>query len=287
MMTIQSDVSLKKFNSWRIGGPAKILMQPKSIENWQYGLSQLEQSCDVRILGLGSNVLVRDGGFDGAVVVLQGGLAQIEQPEELIIQAQAGVACGTLARLSAKLGLSGLEFFAGIPGTVGGALRMNAGCWGGETWQHVKDVTMIDRVGNLTTCYPSDFEINYRTVGLAHDKWFVGATFELVRGEPSIIKERIRELVNQRQATQPTAPSCGSVFKNPPEQYAAKLIEQCGLKGFQLGKAQISPKHANFIINTGDATASDIEKLIGHIQKTIYKETGVELQHEVHIIGES
>jgi UDP-N-acetylmuramate dehydrogenase len=245
-------------------------------------------------VGLGSNLLVRDGGFDGAVVFTHHALAGIEMlppvgPRRLFA-AGAGVPAPHLARFVARHGGAGAEWMAGVPGTVGGALAMNAGCFGGETWNHVVSARTIDRHGLLHTRTAQDYEIGYRHVaarsGLA--QWFVGATFAFDSGDQAVSMARMKSLLVKRVATQPLdQPNAGSVFRNPPGDHAARLIEACGLKGFAVGGAQVSRKHANFIVNAGSATAADIEAVIEHVQATVLARTGAELVREVRIVGES
>jgi UDP-N-acetylmuramate dehydrogenase len=193
-----------------------------------------------------------------------------------------------LARFVAKHGGAGAEWMAGVPGTVGGALAMNAGCYGGETWNHVVAVETVDRAGTLRHRVPADYELGYRHVQLnaPADEWFVSGVFGFRPGDEADAMDRIKELLQQRVASQPlNQPNAGSVFRNPPGDHAARLIESCGLKGFTIGGAQVSPKHANFIVNLGHATARDIESMVDHVQATVLAKTGVELIREVRIVG--
>ncbi|MCD6038735.1 MAG: murB [Gammaproteobacteria bacterium] len=278
--------SLAEYTSWRVGGPAETLYIPSDINDLVTFLQQLPEDEPLLWLGLGSNVLIRDGGVEGVVIVTQGGLNSIAQIEAETIRAEAGVACAQLARYTARLGLTGIEFMAGIPGTVGGALAMNAGCWGGETWQTVMQVETINRSGQRTLRQPTDYKVAYRHVMGPQDEWFVAGYFKLVPGEKTRSLADIHNLLKKRTASQPTGlPNCGSVFRNPTLDYAARLIEQCGLKGMKIGDAIISEKHANFIINQGKATAEDIEKLISRIIEHVFESHGVRLMPEVCIIG--
>jgi UDP-N-acetylmuramate dehydrogenase len=178
------------------------------------------------------------------------------------------------------------EFFAGIPGTLGGALAMNAGAWGGETWRHVVEVEVLDRRGVRHTRTPADYSIGYRRVEGPANEWFIGARLEFER-KPGINSDAIRALLDKRRETQPIGEwSCGSVFTNPPNDHAARLIESAGLKGFRIGDASVSEKHANFIINHGKARAADIEALIAHVQKTVASSSGIQLATEVRIVGD-
>ncbi len=203
------------------------------------------------------------------------------------IYVEAGVACAHVARFCTELGMTGAEFLAGIPGTMGGALKMNAGAFGGETWNIVDSVEMINSNGQITCREPKDFEVNYRSVRGLEDEWFLSVILELKKGESQASQQKIKALLEQRALTQPTnKPTCGSVFKNPPGNYAAQLIESCGLKGYVLGGACVSTKHANFIENMGKATAADIENLIEYIQLQVNKQHDITLQIEVCKIGD-
>jgi UDP-N-acetylmuramate dehydrogenase len=237
-------------------------------------------------VGLGSNLLVRDGGIRGAVVSTHGALGALERHSVTRIRAEAGVPCARIARQCVKWGLGPAEFFAGIPGTLGGALAMNAGAWGGETWKHVVEVEVLDRRGVRHTRTPAEYTIGYRQVKGPDNEWFIGARLEFER-KPGANTDAIRELLEKRRDTQPIGEwSCGSVFTNPPGDHAARLIESAGLKGFRIGDASVSEKHANFIINHGQARAADIEALILHVQKTVAAAHRIVLHTEVRIVGE-
>lgn len=277
---------LSQHTSWRIGGAADYVYIPADVNDLALFLKHLKKDIPLTWLGLGSNTLVRDGGVEGVVVLTQGALAKLEQCDNGLIRAEAGIAAAQLARFSARAGLAGLEFMAGIPGTVGGALVMNAGCFGGETWSHVKQVETINRDGDIITRPASDFKITYRHVERPQAEWFVAGYFDLAAGDKEKSLQSIRDLLERRSNTQPTGTAnCGSVFRNPPGTYAGKLIEECGLKGKSLGGASVSEKHANFIINGSEATALDIEKLIYFVQDEVREKTGIALTPEVCIIG--
>ena len=273
--------------SWRAGGVVKQLFRPADVDDLQQFLQQLADDEPLIWVGLGSNLLVRDGGFDGSVILTKGRLQQLEISDGML-SAQAGVSCAKVARESAKQGYCGLEFFAGIPGTIGGALAMNAGAFGGETWEHVIKVDTIDRHGNIRTHLPEDFEVHYREVTRPDDEFFLRGWFRLQRGDVDKAQQQIRQLLERRSQTQPTTEaSCGSTFRNPQGDFAARLIESAGLKGYCIGGACVSEKHANFIINRGDATATDIEQLMGYVQQQVLGESSISLQAEVHIVGEA
>lgn len=285
--TLLHDEPLARYTSWRVGGPAKQLYKPADIEDLSHFLQTLLPGETIVWLGLGSNTLVRDGGIAGTVIVTQGLLKNIEQVAEDIIRAEAGVSCAAMARYAARLNLAGMEFLAGVPGTIGGALKMNAGCFGGETWRHVEKVTMINVTGKLHQRSHKEFKVAYREVNGLPQEWFVDGYFKLEKGEKEVSLAAIRELLERRANTQPTGEhNCGSVFRNPAGDYAGRLIEASGLKGYRIGGAFVSEKHSNFIINDGTATAADIENLIGYVSKVVAEKQGIELHREVHIIGD-
>lgn len=280
--------TLSKHTSLRVGGLGCYLFKPKHVEDLLHVLKQLPNELPITWLGLGSNTLIRDGGNPGVTILTQHGLNELTLENEHIVKAQAGVSCATMARFCARNNLANAEFWAGIPGTIGGAIRMNAGCFNGETWDNLLSVTTVDRHGNLQHRTPQTFNIGYRSVdGLSQDEWFLEACFHLPKGNKADSLATIKELLARRAATQPTGEyNCGSVFRNPPGKYAAQLIESCGLKGKQIGGATISTKHANFINNINNASASDIESLINLILETVLQQTGILLHREVHIIGD-
>jgi len=277
---------MSRHTSWRVGGPAETFFIPSSLETLQAFLKTLTDGVPVHWFGLGSNLLVRDGGIHGVVIAAGKLLRGLERAGDSDVVAESGVPCTQLARQCLRWNLGPSEFFAGIPGTVGGALAMNAGAHGGETWERVVSVRTIDRSGEIHERTPNEYSIGYRTVKGPADEWFVTAR---LRFDPEVgaSKERLDAMLERRKSTQPLGlPSCGSVFQNPPGDHAARLIEASGLKGHRIGGAEVSPKHANFIINADDATAADIEALIDHVQATVETKHGVRLHHEVRIVGE-
>lgn len=274
--------------SWRCGGTAARAYVPAGLDDLAAFLKSLRPDEPVLFVGLGSNLLVRDGGFEGTVILMHAVLNTVRLEREQIY-AEAGVAAPKLARFAAKHDFDGAEFLAGIPGTVGGALAMNAGCYGSETWEKVSAVQTIDRRGALRVRQTGDYEIGYRHVALreASEEWFVAAWFRFAKGDGAAAQQRIKELLKKRIAAQPLQlPNAGSVFRNPPGDYAARLIQSCGLKGLRIGGAEISEKHANFIVNRGEASATDVEELIGTVQNTVQAKTGVTLECEVRIVGD-
>jgi UDP-N-acetylmuramate dehydrogenase len=281
------DVPMAKHTSWHVGGPADLFFTPRDVMDLAAFLRQLPPDMPLLWIGLGSNLLVRDGGIRGAVISTHGALGALERLSVTRIQAEAGVPCGRIARQCVKWGLGPAEFFAGIPGTLGGALAMNAGAWGQETWRHVVEVDVLDRRGIRHTRKAAEYGIGYRRVVGPEHEWFIGARLEFER-TPGVNAQAIRELLDKRKQTQPIGEwSCGSVFTNPPGDHAARLIESAGLKGLRIGDASVSDKHANFIINHGAARAADIEALIRHVQSTVAQMHGIELHTEVHIVGEA
>ncbi|MDO8990650.1 MAG: UDP-N-acetylmuramate dehydrogenase [Sideroxyarcus sp.] len=282
------DEPMSRHVSWRAGGVAQRLYRPADLADLRQFLWQTPASETMLAVGLGSNLLVRDGGFHGTVVQMVGALTELRMEGDLIY-VQAGVPGAKLARFAATNNLCGAEFFVGIPGTLGGMLAMNAGCYGSETWQKVQRVQVLTRSGELLERTPEEYEIGYRHVALckASEEFFVGAWLKLETGDVEKARQDIKELMEKRSASQPLQlPNAGSVFRNPEGGHAAKLIEGCGLKGKRIGGAEVSEKHANFIVNVGGATAADIESLIIEVRATVLQQTGVELQPEVRIVGE-
>ncbi len=278
---------LRKHTSWRVGGPADLFYTPTSTAELQRILAELPATTAVHWLGLGSNLLVRDGGIRGAVIATTSLPRELERLDEQRVRASAGLACMLLAKRCVRWQLGPAAFFAGIPGTVGGALAMNAGAFGGETWSNVEAVTTIDRRGELHERARADFDIEYRTVRGPANEWFLGATFRFEHDASSSM-DAIKQLLARRNAAQPLgSPSCGSVFRNPPGDFAGRLIEQAGLKGLRVGGATVSDKHANFILNSANATAADIEALIVEVRAGVARTSGVELELEVRVIGEA
>ena len=278
---------MSRHTSWRVGGPAEFLYLPADVDDLGVFLRNLDKATPVFWLGVGSNLLVRDGGIRGVVISASRILRSIERVDTHKVRVGAGLACTQVARQCVRWGIGPAEFFAGIPGTVGGALAMNAGAHGGETWERVESVRTISRHGGLHVRAPSEYTVGYRSVTGPANEWFVEATLAFDPERPSSA-ERMSAMLERRKATQPLGlPSCGSVFRNPPGDHAARLIEAAGLKGFSIGGAEVSDKHANFIINRNRATATDIERLIEHVQQTVSDVHGVDLVHEVRIVGEA
>jgi UDP-N-acetylmuramate dehydrogenase len=284
--TVRHSEPMSRHTSWRVGGAADLYFEPATVEELTSFLASLPRDCPVTWIGLGSNLLVRDGGIRGAVVATSTLPKVFEHEGAGRVRASASLPCATLAKRAARLGLGPAAFFAGIPGSLGGALAMNAGAFGGETWDSVASVETIDRGGATRTRERGDYEIGYRSVAGPEAEWFVEATFAFAQAQPAE-PARIRSLLRERSDKQPLGlPSAGSVFRNPAGAHAGELIEKAGLKGMRRGGAVVADKHANFIINTGSATADDIETLIEAVRQRVSAATGIELVPEVRILGE-
>lgn len=278
---------LARYTSWHVGGNAQQTYRPADLKDLSEFLPTLSNDELIIWLGLGSNVLIRDGGIKGTVILTQGRLNDLSISSAGIIRVEAGVTCAKMAKYCAQLGFIDGAFFAGVPGTMGGALAMNAGAFGGETWRHVVAVETVNRFGQIHTRKPEEFQIGYRQVIRPNDEWFVAGHFSFVKKDSAFAQQAIRDLLHKRSATQPIGEfNCGSVFRNPEGDYAARLIEASGLKGFRHGGAWVSEKHANFIINGGEASAADIETLIEIVQQRVEELQRIKLIREVHIIGD-
>jgi UDP-N-acetylmuramate dehydrogenase len=285
---LRTQEPMSRHTSWKTGGNADYYYIASDINDLAKFISKLPTSTPITWIGFGSNLLVRDGGVSGVVVSVVGLLNELKKINETEIFIGAGVSCVKVAHFSAKHGLEGIEFLAGIPGTIGGALAMNAGAYGGEIWSYIKEVETINRKGKREIFEKDKFDINYRSVSISENEWFIACKMKLEISTRTVVSDRIKKMLSERADGQPLGKlSCGSVFRNPTNQHAAKLIELCGLKGKKVGGAVISDKHSNFIINTGNATSLDIEKLIEFIQACVYEKYDIKLIPEVRIIGES
>jgi UDP-N-acetylmuramate dehydrogenase len=277
---------MSRHTSWHVGGPAEVFFSPRDRADLAAFLKSVPAQVPVNWVGLGSNLLVRDGGLEGVVINTLGALERLDRLNQNTLYGEAGLTCARIAKQCLKWGLGAAEFFAGIPGTLGGALAMNAGAFGGETWRHVVEVETMDRHGGEHTRAAAEYAASYRHVTApANDEWFIAAK---LRFEPQAASSsaQMRALLERRKATQPIGEwSCGSVFTNPPGDHAARLVEASGLKGYRIGDASVSQKHANFIINHGEATAADLERLIAQVRDTVERVLGVRLHPEVRIVG--
>lgn len=284
---LESDYPLARHTSWRVGGRAEFCYRPANLADLENFLAQIPQEVPLTWLGLGSNVLIRDAGIKGVVILTLNRLNEITLLEDNLLRVEAGVTCAKLSKYCVRNGFESGAFFAGIPGTVGGALAMNAGAFKGETWVHVEAVEVIDRFGKRHKRLPQEFDINYRQVLGQKDEYFVAGYFRFEKGDSVRAQQDLRQLLQKRNSSQPIGTySCGSVFRNPAGDFAARLVEQSGLKGYRIGQAEVSKKHANFILNTGDAKALDIENLIHYVADQVWQQQGVKLVPEVHILGE-
>ena len=280
---------LSRHTSWRVGGPADRYFEPADREDLVRFVRELPEGEPIHWIGLGSNLLVRDGGIRGTVICLHGALDRLEAEGETAIHAQAGVHCARLAKFAVARKLSGAGFFAGIPGTVGGALAMNAGAHGGETWNCVREVEVMYRGGRCQWLPREAFHYTYRQVDVPTDMvGFIAARFRFEHDISGTAEQDMKSWLARRKATQPVGkPSAGSTFRNPPGDHAARLIEASGLKGHRIGGAQVSTLHANFIITEDNARAADVEALIAHLRAEVRRQQGIDLEPEVRIIGEA
>ena len=287
-LRVRRDEPMARHTSWRVGGPADMFFTPRDRHELASFLRSLPADMPVYWVGLGSNLLVRDGGIRGAVICTHGAFTRLDRSAQQRVYCEAGVPCTRLARQCGKWQLGQVEFFAGIPGTFGGALAMNAGAYGGETWNFVRSLELIDREGQVHKREAAQFKVGYRHVlGPVANEWFLAAELEFGPRDAGEVSS-VRALSERRRQTQPLGEwSCGSVFTNPPGDHAARLIEAAGLKGHRIGGAVVSEKHANFILNEKSATAHDLESLIRHVQHTVQQLHGVTLVPEVRIVGEA
>jgi UDP-N-acetylmuramate dehydrogenase len=279
--------SLARYTSWRVGGKADRLFRPRDHDGLVAFLRELPIREPVFWLGMGSNILIRDGGIRGTVIHVRGRLNEVRMKGENSVYAESGVLCPHLARFCSDQGLAGAEFFSGIPGSLGGALAMNAGAFGDETWPLVQEVVTVDRRGCCRVRARDEYQAGYRCMSGPSNEFFLTAKLKLGSEQGVESRRRIKTLLARRANTQPlNLPSCGSVFKNPPGDFAARLIEASGLKGYCIGGAAVSDKHANFIVNSNEARAVDIETLIEWVRREVERQHGVKLVKEVNIVGE-
>lgn len=284
---LRKNCPMARFCSWKVGGPAETLFMPADMDDMRAFYENDSRAGSAFFLGYGSNLLVRDGGIGGVVVRSAPGLSALRLEEDGRVYAEAGAACAKLARFCASSGFAGAAFAAGIPGTVGGALAMNAGCEGAEIWDYVDEVWVCEK-GGFYRRTAADFCVGYRSVKRrgGGGVFFAAARFRFASGDAAFARRRVRELLRRRGESQPIGEAnCGSVFCNPPGGHAAKLIEECGLKGIRAGGAEVSRKHANFIVNRGGATAADIENLILRVQNEVREKKNIVLEPEVRIAG--
>ena len=279
------DAALKEMLWFRAGGPADALFRPADIDDLAMFLAARPRDLAVQVIGVGSNLLVRDGGVPGAVVRLPAAFGKVEA-KGMRVRAGAAALDAAVARVAAEAGIAGLEFLRGVPGTVGGALRMNAGCYGREIADIFVEAIALDGEGNRVTLTAAEMGFSYRKTQARDDLIFLEAVFEGRPDAPDAIKARMDELAANREASQPIrAKTGGSTFKNPPAQKAWELIDRAGCRGLMVGAAQVSEKHCNFLINTGDASAADIEALGEEVRRRVRETQGVNLEWEIKRIG--
>lgn len=282
---LRFDEPMARHCTWRAGGRAAIFFEAADREELLSFLAIVPQDIPLIWIGLGSNVLVRDGGIPGVVILTGRALRRMSLQDHTFV-VEAGVPCAKAARQIALAGYTGGEFLRGIPGTIGGALAMNAGAFGSEIWTSIRRVETVDRAGQCRHRLPDEYRIGYRSVAGPLQEWFIGCELSFPSSDDVATQASGRELLKRRSASQPTgAPTCGSVFRNPPNDYAGRLIEAAGFKGYRIGGCHVSEKHANFIINDSDATAEDIETLIETLRSAVLQKFGILLESEVRVIG--
>jgi UDP-N-acetylmuramate dehydrogenase len=295
---VRFDCSMAQHTTFGVGGPAECLYEAKDEGNLRRVIAFLNrEEIPYLVVGRGSNLLVKDEGLEGVVILLRGPLAGMVQEKtdpsvsnlrahDMTVHAGAGLPIVDLLIHCRDSGYGGLEFLAGIPGTVGGAVAMNAGAFGKEIGDWVKEITVITAGGEVVARNRSQLKFSYRALHMEKNSVIIGACLKVDTGDVKTVAKRIAGYLKRRKENQPIGyPSAGSVFKNPPNDYAGRLIELAGLKGKKIGGAMISEKHANYIVNTGDATAKDILELLSMTQKKVRKETGVKLEPEIKVVG--
>jgi UDP-N-acetylmuramate dehydrogenase len=277
---------LADFTWFRVGGPAQLLFSPEDEQDLAYFLARLPAEIPVTVVGLGSNLIVRDGGISGVVIRLGRGFGNIAVEEGARIRAGAAAPDVKVARAAQEAAIAGLSFYRGIPGAIGGALRMNGGAYGGETKDVLIEVRGVDRSGEIRVFKNADMRYTYRHCGVADDVIFTEALFQGTPGDPAVIASEMDKITESREATQPIkSRTGGSTFKNPPGQKAWQLIDAAGCRGLAVGAAQVSELHCNFLINRGGATAAEIEKLGETVRTRVRETSDVELEWEIKRIG--
>ena len=284
---LSADAPLGKTTWFRVGGPAEALFRPADVDDLADFLAACPGDVPITVIGVASNMLVRDGGVPGVVIRLGGGFADIAVDRDAgLVTAGAAALDLNVAKVARDAGLAGLEFLAGIPGTIGGAVRMNAGAYGGEVIDALVTATVVDRSGTVTDRTPADLDLSYRHSGLVEGEIVTRAVFRATPGDPDAIGARIQSITDARGATQPIrSRTGGSTFANPPGHKAWQLIDQAGCRGLRLGGAQVSEQHTNFLINTGDATAAEIEALGEEVRRRVQETAGIALRWEIRRIG--
>jgi UDP-N-acetylmuramate dehydrogenase len=279
--------SLAESAWFRVGGPAQALFMPEDESDLAYFMTKLPQDVPVMVLGAASNIIIRDGGIPGVVVRLGNRFSEIAIEDGHRVRAGTGVLDVRVARAARDAGVAGLEFLSGIPGGIGGALRMNAGAYGGETKDILIEARGVDRAGNIRTFTNADMRYSYRRSGAPEDVVFTQALFQGRAGDPAAIAAAMADIAEKRKASQPPNKTCGSTFKNPPGGKAWQLIDAAGCRGLTVGAAQVSELHCNFLINLGGATAADIEELGETVRRRVKESSGVDLEWEIKRIGQA
>ncbi|PKN61602.1 MAG: UDP-N-acetylenolpyruvoylglucosamine reductase [Deltaproteobacteria bacterium HGW-Deltaproteobacteria-15] len=283
------DCPMSRYTTFRVGGNAKALCTCREMSRLEWVVSYgVRERLPFLVIGRGSNLLFKDSGFDGMAIRLAGDLAGIVEvaSDPPLLKAGGGAPLSELLSYCRKRGLSGLEFLVGVPGTAGGAAAMNAGAWGMETGQVIREISMVDPGTGLLSKDRSELRFGYRSLSIPKGAVIVRVVLGLVRDDPQAVSARMAEYLSRRKAGQPLDhPSGGSVFKNPPGDFAGRLIEKAGLKGEKVGGAMISPKHANFIVNVGGASAGDVLALMELARKRVWELTRVELEPEIRVVG--
>lgn len=286
-MQVKEMEPLRAHTTFRIGGPAAFYLVPEQAEEVKKAIAFAdERKLPFLTIGRGSNILFQDEGYDGVVIEVGRGMEHIELMDDGKIRAEAGTGIGALAAAAARESLSGLEFASGIPGTLGGAVTMNAGAYGGEIRDCLVSATVLDADGAMQELEKDELELGYRTSVIQKKGYIVlEALFQMKEGDRRAIQQRMREMNESRRQKQPLEyPSAGSTFKRPEGHFAGKLIEEAGLRGYRVGDAQVSEKHCGFVINRGNATAAQVRELIAHVQEKVFQMSGIKLEPEVKII---
>ena len=282
---VLANQGLAELTWFRVGGPAQVLFMPEDDNDLAYALRNLPSDISLSVLGAGSNTIVRDGGIEGVVVRLGRGFNEVTVEADNRVRASTAALDVLVARAAQKAGIAGLAFLSGIPGTIGGALRMNGGAYGGETKDVMVEARGIDRAGNLRTYSNAEMGFAYRHCAVPDDVIFTSAVFQGRAGDPEAIAAEMDNIKQKREESQPRNRTGGSTFKNPPGQSAWKLVDEAGCRGLRVGEAQVSELHSNFLINLGRATAADIETLGETVRARVKQKSGVELEWEIKRVG--
>ena len=279
--------NLSKYSWFNLGGPAKVVFKPKNLNELSVFLKNIKGFNKIKVLGVGSNTLIRDGGYNGIIIKLGKSFSHLSLFDENTLIAGAAVLDKSVSNFAVENSLKGFEFLSCIPGTIGGGIRMNSGCYGEDISQIIASVQAMDLEGKIKVIYSSDIKFSYRECNLDNGLIFISATFKGKKDSKLNIEKKINNLVKKKKEDQPSKiKTCGSTFKNPKDNKAWKLIKDSGCAGMSIGDAHISEKHCNFFVNKGRAKSSDLEKLIYKVKKQVLDKTGINLELELKIIGE-